>query len=37
MIVVCGNMIQNKILQQIRQAQFFSVTADEAAESANDE
>ena len=37
MITVCGNIIQNKILQQIRQAEFFSVIADEATDSANDE
>ena len=37
MIIVCDNIIRNKILQRIREAQFFSVIADEATDSANDE
>ena len=36
MITVCGKIIQNKILQRIREAQFHSVIADEATDSAND-
>ena len=37
MIGVCGDIIRNKILQRIRKAQFFSVIADEATDTANDE
>ena len=37
MIGVCGDIIRNKILQRIRNAQFFSVIADEATDAASDE
>ncbi len=37
MIVICGDVIRNKILQKIREAKFFSIIADEATDSANDE
>ena len=37
LIQICGNIIQNKILQKIRAAKFYSVIADEATDSANDE
>lgn len=37
MITVCGDIIRNKILRKIRDAQLFSVIADEATNSANDE
>lgn len=35
MIRICGDIIRNKILVKIREAQFFSVIADEATDSAN--
>ena len=37
MIVVCGDIIQNKILQRIQNALFFSVITDEATNAAYDE
>ena len=37
MIVICGNIIRSKILQKVREARFFSIIADEATDSANDE
>ena len=37
MITVCGTIIQNKLLQRIREARFYSLIADEATDSANDE
>ena len=37
MIVVCGDLLRNKILKEVREAQFFSVIADEATDVANDE
>ena len=37
MITICGNLLQNKILKEVREAQFFSVIADEATDVANDE
>ena len=37
MIVVCGDIIRNKLLEKIRKAGFFSVIADEATDTANDE
>ena len=37
MITICGDIIRNKILRKIRDAQFFSVIADEATDSASDE
>ncbi len=37
MIVVCGDIIRSKILQKVREARFFSIIADEATDSANDE
>lgn len=36
-IVICGDIIRNRILRRIRDAQLFSVIADEATDSANDE
>ena len=37
MMVISGDIIRNKIQQKIRDAQFFSVIADEATDSANAE
>ena len=37
MIVICGDIIRGKILEKVRKARFFSVIADEATDSANDE
>ena len=37
MIQICGNVLRNKILQKIREAKFYSIIADEATDSANDE
>ena len=37
MIEICGNMIREKIVTRIHKAQVFSVIADEATISANDE
>ncbi len=37
MIVICGDIIRSKILQKVREARFFSIIADEATDSANDE
>jgi len=37
LITICGDMIRNRILDDIRQAKFYSVIADEASDSANDE
>ena len=36
-IVICGDLLRNKILKEVREAQFFSVIADEATDVANDE
>ena len=37
MITVCGDLIRKKILDKIQRAGFFSVIADEATDTANDE
>ena len=37
LIVICGDLIRNKILERIRQACYFSVLADEATDISNDE
>ncbi len=37
LILVCEKIIRNKLLQRISAAKFFSVIADEATDSANDE
>ena len=37
MIVICGDIIRNKLLLKIRSAKYFSVIADEATDAANDE
>jgi len=37
MIAICGDIIRSKILQRVREAQIFSIIADEATDSANDE
>ena len=37
MITICGDIIRNKILRRIRDAQFFSIITDETTDSANDE
>ena len=37
LIQICENIIRNKILRNIRAAKFYSVIADEATDSANDE
>ena len=37
MITVCGDIIRKKILEMIRKVGFFSVIADEATDTANDE
>ena len=38
LITICGDMIRNRVLDDIRQAGFYSVIADEAiSDSANDE
>ena len=37
LIVVCGDLIRNKILERVRQACYFSVLADEAIDISNDE
>ena len=36
-IEICGDTIRNKILERIRATRFYSVIADEATDSANDE
>lgn len=37
MIVICGDIIRGKILQKVQKARYFSIIADEATDSANDE
>ena len=37
LIATCGHIISSKILQHIQAARFFSIIADEATDSANDE
>ena len=37
MIIICGYIIRNKLLEKIQKAGFFSVIADEATDTANDE
>ena len=37
MIVICGDIIRNKLLLKIQSARYFSVIADEATDSANNE
>ena len=37
LIVICGDIIRNKILAKVRQAKYFSIIADEATDVANDE
>ena len=37
LIVICGDIIRNKILVKVRQAKYFSIIADEATDIANDE
>ena len=37
LICICGNFIQNKILESIREAGFYSVIADEATDASNHE
>ena len=37
MIVICGDIIRSKILMKVKEAKFYSVIADEASDSANDE
>jgi len=37
MITICGDIIRSKILLRVCEAQFFSIIADEATDSANDE
>lgn len=37
MIVICGDLLWNKILADVRTVQFFSVIADEGTDVANDE
>ena len=37
MIQICGDVVRNKILNDIRNSQFFSVIADEATDAANQE
>ena len=37
MIIICGDIIRNKILKKIRDVWLFSVIADEATDSANEE
>ena len=37
LISICGDIVRNKLLAQIRKAGFFSVIADEATDTANDE
>ena len=35
LIFICGNFIQNKILESIRKAGFYSLIADEATDASN--
>ena len=37
LIVICGDIIRNKILAKVLQAKYFSIIADEATDVANDE
>ena len=37
MIIICGDIIRNKLLEKIQKAGFFSVIADETTDTANDE
>ena len=37
LIVICGDIIRNKILAKVRQAKYFSIIADEATDVATDE
>ena len=37
LIVICGDLIHNKILERVRQACYFSVLADEATDVSSDE
>ena len=37
LIVICGDIIRNKILAKARRAKYFSIIADEATDVANDE
>ena len=37
MITICGDIIRKKLLEMLQKAGFFSVTADEATDTANDE
>ena len=37
LIGICGNIIREKILEEIRAARFFSIMMDEATDAANDE
>ena len=36
LIIICGNIIRNRILQRIRDAGFFTIIADEITDAAND-
>ena len=36
-IIICGDVIRNKLLDNIRKAKFFAVIADEATDSSNSE
>ena len=37
LIVICGDIIRNKILAKVRQAKYFAIIADETTDVANDE
>ena len=36
-IIICGDVIRNKLLDNIRKAKFFAVIADEVTDSSNSE
>ena len=37
MIATCGDIVRRKVVQRIHEAGFFSIIADEATDSANEE
>ena len=37
LIGICGDLLVNEILKRVRTSSFFSITADEATDAANDE